>query len=338
MKIEEKVAGINPHRRRRIGMRKRTAISIFAVLGIALALTAGAALLTSFGAVKTTVNVEQSVLVNGLPWNEPTTHDLGDLYAGCCVYTKDKIENRGCVEGTLDFDTIITTPGNADDPTVKYYVIPGLTTLELTSKSNTWEPTTAMKATLTFNPCCPEFDYDLTVTGLTDGIEYALIYYADRDSRFSLWGGDNPGAVIGIFTATADPTIVSRSINLGMNLPSEPDWNIHPGDVYDGTPDNYPHWQGGAKLWIVPIADLTNRDSLPLVNWNPTTYLFETDLVCYFDCSLELPDWFSEVYTLPEDVTKYTIGPEESICLITQTCLDWAAYPGPYTVTTTVTP
>ena len=79
-----------------------------------------------------------------------------------------------------------------------------------------------------------------------------------------------------------------------MNLPSSLDWNINPSpdycDDHNGF-DDYDHCKG-AKIWIVPRSDLTDGNLLPLKNWIPSSYLFETDLITYSDCSFEggLPD------------------------------------------------
>ena len=77
-----------------------------------------------------------------------------------------------------------------------------------------------------------------------------------------------------------------------MNLPKGTDWNRNPSpdycDDHNGL-DDYDHCKG-AKIWIVPVSDLTS-DNLPLANWNPTAWLFETDLIVYSDCDL-IPMWF----------------------------------------------
>jgi hypothetical protein len=166
------------------------------------------------------------------------------------------------------------------------------TTLTLENKNpTTWVAQTGdtIKATLTFNPVSSTFDYTLTVTDLTANTQYALIYYKDQNSRFVNWGGD-AGKVIATFTTDGggDYNSGSQSVNLDMNLPSSPDWNINPSPDYcdlHNTFDDYTHCKG-AKLWIVPTSDLTSDNSLPLDAWNPTTYLFETDLITYSDSNL----------------------------------------------------
>jgi len=53
-----------------------------------------------------------------------------------------------------------------------------------------------------------DFNFSLTATGLTPAIDYSLIYYADKEARFTYWGGDNPGAVI--YTTRTDNSVTLR--------------------------------------------------------------------------------------------------------------------------------
>jgi len=217
--------------------------------------------------------------------------------------------------------------------------MPGLTTLVLENKKpSTWEPIIDdIQAILTFNPCCPEFTYEIEVHATPGIVEYSLVYYADQQGRFVNWGGD---PLLEIFTFTTDTNgdyYGSGSVNLAQYFPVDGDWNIGPDAHYKAT-DSYEHAKG-AKLWIVPTADISGIIANTI--WNPDQYLFETDLVFYFDCSLELPSWFGEVYPIEDldDIgSDYLIESKESVCLITQICLNWAAYPGQYTATTTVSP
>ena len=338
----EKVEGVdnlfhNKNRRSRgIGISKKMAVGIVAVV-IAMTLIASGAVLTYFGTVETTVDVEQSVLVNGKLWDETTTHGQFDMYGGCCVYTKDKIENRGCVEGTLNFDTTFVKPAGTSNPTVTYYIMPGWTTLLLENKDDTsWGVINDdIWAELLFNPCCPTFVYEIEVHAASE-TEYGLVYYADQQDRYVNWGGNPLKEIITFTTDINGDYSDTGSVNLGMYLPMDGDWNIGPCADYSQTPDFYINAKG-AKLWIVPTTDY---DSEKLTGWNPTTYLFETDLVFYFDCDLELPSWFGEIYPLTtlDSGNSYTIDPKENICLITEICLDWAAYPGTYETTTKVVP
>jgi hypothetical protein len=150
----------------------------------------------------------------------------------------------------------------------------------------TWVANTGdgIYADLTFDVVGPTFKGTLTTHNLQN-IDYALIYYPDQDPRFSVWGGTG-GKVIATFNSNVAGLAIDTE--LGMNLPNTGDWNIAPSPDYclnhNGF-DSYAHCKG-AKIWIVPKSDLTSDDSLPLDAWNPTTYLFETDLITYVDSDL----------------------------------------------------
>lgn len=306
MKTEEIERAIDnlPHkenrRRRRIRVSKKMGIGIFAVL-IAATLIASGTLLSYYGSIETTMNVKQSVQIMAggestwRDYNEPiTSFVIPEEYPGGESFCyKFWVWNHASVVAPIWFET--TPDYSAEGITTKVYEFPDdPVTLELTSKDSNWAPTNAMKATLTFNPISPTFDYDLTATGLANDAEYALIYYSDQDPRFGLWGGDG-GIVIDTFTATGTTytTPTTQSVNLGRNMPDGTDWNIHPSPDYcdnNNGYDDYDHGEGGAKIWIVLTSDLSG-ESLPLVNWNPTAWLFETDLISYSDCNLVIVPW-----------------------------------------------
>jgi hypothetical protein len=163
------------------------------------------------------------------------------------------------------------------------------TTLRLENKN----PTTwaiiggdGIYADLTFGTVSPTFEGTLTTYGLGGSTEYALIYKPDTADRFTTWTGVG-GKVIAIWSGNAAGLVIDK--DLEMNLPNTGDWNINPSPDYclnhNGF-DSYVHCKG-AKLWIVPTSDLTSKD-LPLTAWNPSSYLFETDLITYLDSSLPI--------------------------------------------------
>lgn len=347
MNIDKKVdALISPQKkrsRRGIGMRKSTLVGIVIVLGAILSITVSAVILDHFGeGAKAELDIDQSVTVNGMTWEESQVAP-GETFegvAGCCYGLKDKIENRGCVGGTLEFEDIVT--GNVDqgEVVVTHYVVPGWTTLTLENKDpDDWSiyDEDEIWAELTFNPCCPEFCYNFDAYGLAD-TDYILIYYADQIDD---WGG-NPALKLGVFTASSGEIHVSdKCIELDRYLPYDDDYNLVKS--YAGTPDNYVHAHG-AKIWLIPLADwdeVSGREGT-MNAWNPTTYLFETDLVFYFDCDLEPPYWDFNILdcVLGDSITsmEYYIEPYEEICLITYWYVDWASSGGLFNVKTLINP
>jgi len=137
-----------------------------------------------------------------------------------------------------------------------------------------------MMGSLWFNASGPEFEYKLGASGLEPGEDYSLIYYADfGEDRFDEWGGNNPGALIETFESDEFGEIVGEgSVYLGINLPEAPDANIEEYD-YCGAPDYYDNCHG-AKVWLVLTEDY-DSELKKVTNWNPTAWLFETDLIYY---------------------------------------------------------
>jgi len=115
--------------------------------------------------------------------------------------------------------------------------------------------------TLEFNPSECTFDFTLTAQGLTPGIDYSLIYYADG------WPGNHPGALIwnGLTNGSGEISY-SGSVDLGMNLPTALDTNAP-----------------GAKIWLIPSSayDSTTKS---VTAWPYTDkWLFEYNLIQYTD-------------------------------------------------------
>jgi hypothetical protein len=110
-------------------------------------------------------------------------------------------------------------------------------------------------------------------------------------------------------------------------LPSPPDANIAVFD-YSVPPDYYNHAHG-AKIWLVPSEDY-DADAKNMTAWNPSAYLFETDLITY--------TYLNRDYGLnTEPITEITIPAHSVVSLVI--CFDFAhnGY-GTYLVTTTVSP
>lgn len=297
-------------------------MSIVAAILIAATMLVNAAFLNSYGTVETTATVSQSILVDDNDYDSPVTDSFA-VTGGCTVCRSHWIRNRACIDGTVSLGTGVSgSPGTggSNGVTVTY-----MDSVHLENKNpSDWTILDGdnIEADVTFGLVGETFDYTLEATGLTESVEYALIYYADYEDRENNWGGDNPGAILGIFIAGEDGAISDGgSIDIDMDMPHVDDWNNAPPADYTQTPDGYNH-KTGAKLWIVPTSDLTDGNKLPLIAWNPTTYLFETELIRYFN----------------NDVNEITIPAGEFIDFVI--CYEFAIdiIPGTYTITTTVTP
>ena len=315
---------------------------VWLILTLVASVPVSAALLTMYGQIVTTAIVQQSILLDGkncdADYNQciissviPEGAPGGEEF--CFKHT---LENQMSVEGTVNLETTILPDGVGI--TTGIYSIPETTTLELTSKDSGWKATIDMKATLTFKTSNPKFEGTLTTTGL-ENEQYALIYYPDQEDRFdpTKWNG-NGGVVIATFTD--DQTDLVIDAELDTNLPLTTDWNVNPDPDYcdnHNSFDDYAHCRG-AKIWIVPTSDLTGTNSLPLTVWNPTTYLFETDLVMYFDCDLQTESEISRVASLYKGVlsTPLTIPSKTTENFLVCYAFEQNIAPRTYTITTTV--
>jgi hypothetical protein len=134
---------------------------------------------------------------------------------------------------------------------------------------------------LKYNLSGPTFKFVFNGHGLDPTEEYSLIYYADFEDRYTNWGGNNPGALIASGTPNEEGNLhLGGSIELNMDLPSAPDANIDIHD-YSGPPDYYVNAHG-AKIWLVP-SKYYDTNEHKVTTWDPSTFLFESDLITYDD-------------------------------------------------------
>jgi len=309
--------------------KKKTAIL---VLALAMCIgVASAALLQYYAKIQTTVNVTQGILVDGHSYETPITEEVPATVGGGIVYTVHTIQNLGDKEATV---CLSWESNDTEGINVTYFVNQATLTLE-NKAPDTWQVIEDDKyATLTYSIVGNEFAYKLEAFGLEPNTEYSLIYYADKYPRFQNWGGDNPGALIG--TATSDQygyIYTSNTIDLGIDLPNATDANIDKYD-YSVPPDNYAHAHG-AKIWLVPNTDLTNGNSLPVINWeHHADWLYETDLITYLDLDSVSTHL---LHPAPEFVTEITVPAHSTISFAIRFDFAENAY-GTYLVTTTVSP
>jgi len=228
-----------------------------------LTIGASAALLDYYGRVTLTGNVLQSVTIDN------PSYTLTGVHGGETVCVEHQISNAADVDIPAWLNIYYE-----DGITVEFK-----NTLDLTSKdSDTWAITSDMKATIVYRVMKPTFVYKIDATGLETEEEYVLIYYADQPERFTVWGGA-PALELGSWTATASGEIHEFEFCDTGDMPYANDWNNRPPADYTASPDGYPH-RTGAKLWLIP-SDCYNGDDV-VVSWEPDRFLFETDLIRYF--------------------------------------------------------
>jgi len=325
---------------------KGISLSVIVVLGLAVA---SAALLSYYGVITGEVTAEQSVLVDNKNYQIPIKDEVPeDAPGGEMFCFKHILENKASVPAEVKLANDCHALDlqdkwmNCDGAYKTHYIMPEEVILNLCSKDDAWKCDGRMNATLTFDPVNERFKGKLITSGLNSGVQYALIYYADKPERFENWGGDNPGKVIKIFDGDQTSLIINE--NLGMNLPSVNDANIDEynycgsaeNDTHTG--DDYTHCHG-AKLWIVPTSALTSDSTLPMDEWVQSEYLFETDLMVYFDCNLGIPSNYPvDIYDEYSEGTSIVINSKETIDFIN--CYEFAINikPGTYTFTTQIEP
>lgn len=125
--------------------------------------------------------------------------------------------------------------------------------------TNGWFVLGTKTGTLTYGVKDDAFNYTFTTTGLgaTPGVSYSLIHYVDP------YPGNGAGSVglIGSGVANGSGEVV---------LSGSPDFNA---DMIN------------AKVWLVPTSNY-NSGTKSLTAWNPSSYLFDTGLIDYYDSGL----------------------------------------------------
>lgn len=316
-------------------MEKQTKLKKTLVIAMVSLLVIGlttAAVLTYYGKVTAIVDVHQSILLDNQDYMAEITDEITEPAPGGEEFCfKHWLKNQMSVEGEVELETFYEPDGEGIETT--YYTMPSTTTLILENKDSSWDVIVdSRQAELIFDVVNTEFNYELEVMGMDAETEYALIYYADKPDRYVSWGGDNPGKLIDTFITDVNGDYSgSNSIELDMNLPTEPDANINEYDYC--VSDGYAHCYG-AKIWIVPVSDYSEP---ALTAWNPSDYLFETDMITYFDCNIdELTSNYPMNYGMSVSEIALESGEEKPFFI----CYDFAKdiEPKIYTITTEVQP
>ncbi len=172
--------------------------------------------------------------------------------------------------------------------------------VELDNKNpNTWARISdSTLGTLQYNVSGAAFSYLFTAEGLEHDVAYSLIYYANPHP------GNNPGCIIGTgkSSATTGTLTITGTPNLNMSLPTPPDSNMITD--HSVAPDNYSHAHG-AKIWLVPSECYDSATkSIKSTGWQPTRFLFETDLITYTDTDLEGGTEVATTTTITEPVAR----------------------------------
>lgn len=267
------------------------------VAGLLIAGIASAGFLAVYTTMLGTGDVHQSVVFGNGDIDKTYTIGSSPAIAGN-TYTQDyNLKNQSETTAPIKFITNQCMTGgghcNKEKHDEQGVDTSYWSTLVLENKTHTnWEnwiiPDDDMDGMLTYELVAEKFNYEFEATGLTPDEEYSLIYYADRQDRFENPGGDNPGRLIGTFTAdgAGDIPATTGSKNLNTNLPHANDWNGSAAANYCGNAegDEYDLCRG-AKVWLVPLANYVAGE---VVGWEDSDdFLFETDLIAYSDTDVD---------------------------------------------------
>ena len=129
------------------------------------------------------------------------------------------------------------------------------------------------------------FKFSFSGRGLLPETNYTLIYYPDP------WPGDQGEGLICLGSGKTTPNNVKGKgkgkgksgqkggnidihgdVDIGTSLPADYDANFIPRD---------PSGAVGAKIWLVLSDDVQCTDGPHMLNWNPTAYLFEYNLIVF---------------------------------------------------------
>ena len=303
-------------------------ISVFVIALFAVAIVS-AALISYFGVITGSMTVSQGLKVDGKPW-DTTELTYGEDFTSLeskVFASAHRLSNDASVDAEVDLVYDCVTGNCGLDVTTNYYetnLRQGTLTLE--NKDTSWNILggDSIKATLNYELVGDEFKYDLTATGLESEVEYVLIYYADQPDRFTNWGGA-PALELGRAKAGSEGTFILMNLGVvipGGLLPYPTDWNA--GDEADYcAKDNYEHCRG-AKIWLIPSSDYNGDQKV--VTWEPTRFLFETDLLGWNHLTGEI----TESVTVPAN--------RGTVDFIIVSDFPKMLVPDTYTITTTVKP
>jgi len=232
------------------------------VFGIPLLLVLGlvsGVLLDSYGSWVTTIGVETPITIDGIQGKVGETIFTGISSGQEVLGGQINVENSDINERD-----IIVSSTLEDGITTSYVGV-----LDLVTKDTaTWIDNGEMKATLYYTVIGNEFKYK--VESENDLSNYIVVYYQDINEEKD-WNIEN---AVNIGDVSNEWTVG----NLDSNLPNEVDYNGNPNEgnsycLLENGYDSYKHCSG-AKIWLMPEVDLGL--------WNPNGWLFETDLIRYF--------------------------------------------------------
>ncbi|MCK5474200.1 MAG: hypothetical protein KAI53_02235 [Candidatus Aenigmarchaeota archaeon] len=230
-------------------------------LVVALMLFSGigfAALLTNYGIITGTAEVDQSVLVDGEGYEDSLTLTYTiDPAVGGNTYMDEPhtLKDRADVPAYIAVGTTYGGP-SWDGITTRYVGMATLTKKTVDFGSEVWDvPIGAETVDIEYTLIGDSFEAEVVSNAQEN---YVLIYYKDNSDRFN-----SPADAIYVADVTG-------------NLPYSTDGNV---DEYDYCATGEYTTCHGAKLWYVPAGAVNNDGS---IDWSQASaFFFETELIQY---------------------------------------------------------
>ena len=307
-------------------------ISVFMIMFVLMASIGTAALLTSYGTITGTADVDQAVEVTGdliyIIGDSPaqagntyldgpfTVKNHAESSATVMLSTRCKSDSIGYDDGTqtnMSIDWFLVDGMGSQNTSCDGIVTSYFGTLNLSKKTVCSEGDTTLG-------CWQVIEEPITITyTLVDDTfvineepptDYVFVYAMDQENRF------------------ANYATVIRVEDVDESLPYVGDWNADASPDYCDSNngfDDYTHCVG-AKIWAVPetaIGDC-DEDNVCELTWaNMANYYYETDLI---------------TYTKGTDNKIDLLANGGGFDFVVENQLDVALKPDVYTLTTNITP
>ena len=130
-------------------------------------------------------------------------------------------------------------------------------------------------------PCTGEvMNYTFIIvepSNMSANTSYSLVFYSPTDAGTwnpdTVWNNQNTSLIDSGITDGSGDLVLTGTFDFSLH--GQGLENINDGNDYKGLVN-------GAKVWLVPSADYSSAQS-KITSWNPTNFLFETELVSCTD-------------------------------------------------------
>jgi len=210
-------------------------IPLLAIVAIAISAgMASAALLSYYGKITTTVNVQQSVLVDGNDYTEPIVDELPELAPGGETFLfKHWLHNRASVPAMVMFEEPIYYPELEDDEIVTTYWLP----VEYSIEVETPDGTGSIPAVIT-----------------VEEIDCSVRWTIDMDETTGPFS--NGHAAVALIIGVGNDILYQVHSNDGtVQPPGTYPWGTWLLSFYDPSGGGWYGWHSSDPDWNKPVAE-----------------------------------------------------------------------------------